>query len=53
MADTELTGATVTAAVSADELAKADKRKKIIKYVIIAVIVVVIFFVVKKYVFKR
>ena len=53
MADTTLTGAEKEVTISNEEIAKADKKKKIIKIVIIAVVLIVGFFLVKKFIFKK
>ena len=51
MADTTTTGAET--AVTVDNTAVADKRKKLIKYVVIGVIIVVLGLLVYKYILKK
>jgi hypothetical protein len=55
MADQTLTGAEKTVTVNAEDVAaaKAENRKKVIKYVLIAVVLVALYFVLRKFVFKK
>lgn len=51
MADETTTGAATEVQISND--AKADTKKKIIKYVIIALVIIGVFFLVKKFIIKK